>query len=334
MAFANSSVTDLIATGIDSRTGEIANNVLGANPVLSVLKAKGRVKTASGGIQIMEELSFNANPNAGAYEGNDTLPTAAADVISGALYDWKQYAAGVVITGREQMINSGKEGLIDLLESRIQVAEDSLANIIDTDMLGDGTNWGGKSIGGLKYMLQAAAKASQTTTVGGIDKTTQTFWRHYYATAATSDTTGALLRLELGKVFAQTSRGNEAPDVVLLGSTLWSRFLQGAQSLQRFSDPVTAAFGFNSMKHMNADIFLLGGAPGVGAYDYTTTADALSAYVLNTKWLRWRPHAKRNFVSLGKRDSTNQDASVQFIGFMGNLTCRGMQFQGRFLSSD
>ena len=334
MAFANSSVSDLIATGIDSRTGEIADNVLGSNPVLAVMKAKGRTKTASGGIQIMEELSFNSNPNGGAYEGSDILPTAPADVISGALYDWKQYACAVTITGREQMINSSKEGLLDLLDERMEVAEDTMANFIDTGLLGDGTGYGGKAIGGLKYMMEANVKASQTTTVGGIDKTTQAFWRHYYATSATSDTTGALIRSNLNTAFANVSRGKDQPDVVLLGSTLWTRHLQGAQALQRFSDPNTAAFGFNSLKYLNADVFLMGGAPGVGGYDYTTSADTLTAWILNTKWLRWRPHAQRNFVSGGKRESANQDMAVNYLLFMGNLTCRGMQFQGRFLSSD
>ena len=68
MAFANTAISDLAATGIDSRTGEIANNVLGNNPLLANLKKKGRVKTTSGGVTIVEELSFTTNPNGGAYD--------------------------------------------------------------------------------------------------------------------------------------------------------------------------------------------------------------------------------------------------------------------------
>jgi hypothetical protein len=207
-SFANSNVSDLIATGIDSRTGEIADNVSGANPVLAVLKAKGRIKTISGGNQILEELSFNANPNGGAYDGYDPLPTAPADVISGAVYDWKQYAVAVNISGKEQMQNSGKEALLDLLEERITVAEDTLGNLIDAGVFGDGTGYGGKAIGGLQYLLEAAAKASQNDVVGGIDKAAQSFWRNYYATSSTNDTTGALARAELNKAYAETSRGN------------------------------------------------------------------------------------------------------------------------------
>lgn len=58
MAFANSSVTDLIAAGIESRTGEIANNVESNNILLAVLRKNGRIKPVSGGTQIFQELSF------------------------------------------------------------------------------------------------------------------------------------------------------------------------------------------------------------------------------------------------------------------------------------
>ena len=88
---------------------------------------------------------------------------------------------------------------------------------------------------------------------------------------------------------------------------------------------------------MGADVFLLAGAPGdgVSSYAYTSsTADTRAAYVLNSKFLKFRPHTKRNFVSGEKKPSFNQDGWTVPILFMGNMTCRGMQFQGRFLSSD
>ena len=43
MAFANSSVSDIIATTIQSRSGELADNVTNNNPLLLKLKSKGNV---------------------------------------------------------------------------------------------------------------------------------------------------------------------------------------------------------------------------------------------------------------------------------------------------
>jgi len=324
MAFANTAISDLAATGIDSRTGEIANNVLGNNPLLANLKKKGRVKTASGGVTIVEELSFTTNPNGGAYDGYDPLPTAPADVISAAQYDWKQYACPVIISGKEQMINSGKEALIDLLDSRIGVAEDTMANLIETGLYGDGTGFGGKALTGLGAIVEATATGSQTRTVGQISRTNYAFWRSYYATTSTA--TAALLQAAMNTAYSSLTRGADAPDIEIAGAGMWGEYLASLQAIQRFTDPNSAALGFASLKHMNADFYLGGGIGGVVGTD--------TILFLNTKYLRWRPHAQRNFVSLGKRESTNQDAAVTILAFMGNLTCRGSQFQGRFVSSD
>ena len=57
-----------------------------------------------------------------------------------------------------------------------------------------------------------------------------------------------------------------------------------------------------------------------------------AAYVLgalNTDYIFWRPHRDRNFVPIGgERQSVNQDAIVKLIGWAGNLTMSGSQFQG------
>jgi len=324
MAFANSSISDLIATGIDSRTGEIADNVLGNNPILANLKKKGRVKTVSGGNTIMEELSFAQNPNGGAYDGYDPLPMAPADVISAAQYDWKQYAVPVVVSGKEMMQNSGKEALLDLVESRLDVAESTMANIIETGLYGDGTGYGGKALTGLGAIVEATATASQTSTVGGISRTTWSFWRSYYATATTA--TAANLQSAMNTMYAGLTRGADYPDLWILGSEMWGEYVASLQAIQRFTDPSSANLGFSTLKFMNSDVYLGGGIGGVVA--------AKHILALNTKYLRWRPHARRNFVSLDPRNAWNQDAEGRILAFMGNLTCRGSQFQGRFVSSD
>ena len=52
--------------------------------------------------------------------------------------------------------------------------------------------------------------------------------------------------------------------------------------------------------------------------------------MLNTNFLKFKTHKDRNFgpVAPEVRASVNQDASVQMVGWMGNLTCSGAQFQG------
>ena len=74
---------------------------------------------------------------------------------------------------------------------------------------------------------------------------------------------------------------------------------------------------------MDADVVLDGGIGGA--------ATASTAYFLNTDYIHYRPHAKRNMVPLSpnRRYATNQDAEVQILAWAGNLTTSGGMFQGR-----
>jgi hypothetical protein len=58
MAFANSAITDIVATTIQNRSGVLADNVLLNNPLLLRLKGKGNVRPFSGGNVILEELMY------------------------------------------------------------------------------------------------------------------------------------------------------------------------------------------------------------------------------------------------------------------------------------
>lgn len=316
MAFPN--VSDIVATSIEARSGKIADNVTKNNALLSLLKQKGKIRTVAGGRLIYEELSFAENGNGGWYSGYDTLPTAAQDVISAAEFSWKQYAVPVTISGLEELQNSGKEGLIDLLSSRLEVAEATMANALCDGLYSDGTGSGGKEITG----LDAAVPQDPTTgTYGGINRATYSFWRSQVLDPA-STPTSSTIQGHMNTLWASCVRGSDRPDIILAGSTIWGTFMASMQPLQRFSDANMASLGFENVKFMNAPVVLDG---GIGGF-----ATATDMYFLNTRYLSFRPHKDRNMVAIGKkRTAVNQDATVEILGWAGNLTCSGAQFQGR-----
>lgn len=324
MAFANSSISDIIATTIQSRSGVIADNVTKNNALLARLKQRGNVKPFSGGNVILQELSFAENGNAAWYSGYETLNIAAQDVISAAQYDIKQIAVPVTISGLEQLQNAGKEQMIDLLEARMAVAESTMANYIAQGIYSDGTGFGGKTITG----LQAQVPTDPTTgTVGGINRATWSFWRSKVFDATTDGgaaTTAANIQTYLNRLWAQLVRGQDRPDLVIMDNTYWGLFTASLQAIQRFTSSQDANLGFVSMKYMDADVILDG---GIGGF-----MSAQEAYMLNTKYIMFRPHRDRNMVPLspGQRYSVNQDASVQIMAWAGNLTASGLQFQGKF----
>ena len=316
MAFANSSVTDIIATTIEKRSKKIADNVTKNNALLSRLQQKGKSRPFSGGRLIYEELSFAENGNAGYYSGYDLLPVAAQDVISAAQFDIKQAACPVVISGLELLQNTGAEQMIDLLSSRIDVAESTMKNLIANGIYSDGTGSGGKQITGLDA---AVPLANTTGTYGGINRATWTFWQNKIKNSANTNT----IQADMNTLWASLVRGNDRPDLIVMDGTIWQAYVASLQALQRFTDAGSASLGFPTVKFMDADCVLDG---GIGGNCPTGTA-----FFLNTNYIHYRPHSARNFVSLSpnKRYSINQDAEVQILAWAGNLTCSGTQFQGR-----
>lgn len=315
MAFPN--VSDIIATTIENRSRKIADNVTKNNALLQRLKQRGNTRTFSGGRLIYEELSYAENGNAGWYSGYDSLPVAASDVISAAQFDIKQAACPVTISGLEQLQNSGKEAMIDLMESRINVAESTMANLISGGLYSDGTGSSGKQITGLDAAIPLA---NTSGTYGGIDRSVWTFWQNKIKNDANLTT----LLASWNTLWATLVRGMDRPDLILVDNACWGTYVAALQANQRFTSPSVGEFGFPSIKYMDADVVLDG---GIGGYCGTNVA-----FFLNTKYLHYRPHASRNFVSLSpqKRYALNQDAEVQILAWAGNLTCSGAQFQGRF----
>ncbi len=319
LAFPNTTITDLVATTLAYRSKKIADNVTAHNAALTWLTEKGNAKPIDGGRTIYEPLLFAANGNGGFYSGYDTLPVTAQDVISGAEFSWKQYAVPVLISGLEEMENSGEEAVLDLLEGRMQGAEAAMANDLCTGIYSDGTGSGGKTITG----LDAAVPQDPTTgTYGGIDRSSaaNTFWRsQLYDPASTP--TATTIQQYMNILWSRTLRGTDQTDLILAGSTIWGTWMQSLQALQRFTEPAKAKLGFRTTQFMNADVVL----------DTVSGVVATDMYFLNTTFLKWRPHKRRNMVPLDpkRRYAVNQDASVQILAFMGNLTCSNAARQGR-----
>jgi len=323
MPFANPNYSDILATTIESRTKEIADNVTNNNALLKKLSMKGKIKTFSGGTKILQELSFAENANSGWYSGYDLLPVGVSDTLSAAEYDIKQAAVPVVISGLEQLQNSGKEAMIDLMESRLEVAEATLANLITSGLYSDGTGAGGKEVDGLNV---AVSLDPSVGTYGGIDPATFSFWRNAVSDQTAADAT--TIQGFWNRLWAQLVRGSDTPDIIMADNEAWTTYLDSLQNQQRFSNTEMADAGFANVQFMSAPVVLDG-----GIYNGTGTgAPVGTAFFLNCDYIHYRPHADRNMVPLSpnRRYATNQDAEVQILSWAGNLTTSGRQFQGRF----
>lgn len=327
MAFANSTVSDIIATTIQSRSGKLADNVTLNNAVLDRLRKRGNVRPFSGGNVILEEIMYNDSNtnNTNSYSGYETLNIAPNSPISAAQFSIAQYASAVTISGLEMLQNSSKEAIIDLLEGRVQVAEGQLLNRIQTDIYGNGTGNGGKNLTGL---AAAVADSPSTGVYGGINRATWDFWRNQ-SFSGVSDGGAAVSAANIQSYMTQLAiklvRGQDKADLIVADNNYYSLYVNSLQAIQRVTSAEEGAAGFASLKFYgggtSADV-VLGG--GIG-----NQATANHMWFLNTNYIYFRPHTDRNFAPIGgERQSVNQDAVVKLIGWAGNMTSSGPQFSG------
>ena len=319
----NSNYNDIFTTTIENRTKKLADNVTKNSALLDRLNKKGKIRPYDGGSKILEELEYGEGTFIW-YNGYDSINHSPKQLFSTAEYAMKLCAVPVAISGEEQLINSGRERMIDLFQKRIENAEKTMKNKLAAAVYSDGTGSSGKEIGGLKLLV---ADDPTSGTVGGINRATSgnEFWRNQAKTYNTALTTSTI-RAAMDDLYLKCCRGTDKPDLIVADDVLYSLFEQSLTALQRFSDPKVAEAGFTSLKYKGADVIFDGGQGGA--------CPAGHMYFLNTDYLYLRPHRDRNMKVIGgDRMAINQDAIYKLIGWAGNLTASNAKLQGVLVDS-
>lgn len=324
----NLNYSDIVATTIENRSRELADNVSIHSALLQRMKSRGNIDPISGGYKIVEELEYAENQSFKWYNGFDTVDVQPQEVFSAAEYDLKMAVISVVISGQEQLMNSGKERFIPLLKKKVMNAENSFNNNLVRSLFSDGTGFGGRQIGGLQALI---ASNPTTGTVGNINRANWTFWQNQRFRGVTDGgaaVTSANIQSYMTQLCYRLVRNTDFPDMIVFDTVYHNLYVQSLQPNFRITTNDTTGAGFKSLKFYaigsDADVIYAGNGVGM---------PASTGYFINTKYLRLRPHADRNMVKIGgDRQPTNQDAIVQLLGWAGNLTCSNMALQGTLIA--
>ena len=311
----NPNITEIITTTLRNRSKELADNVTNHNALLRRLNDRGNRKPATGRT-IVQELDYAANETTKFYGGYETLDTSEQDVLTAAEFDWKLLSGTVVMSGEEQVKNSGKEALLDLLEGRINNLKRSLMNTLATSLYSDGTGDGGKEIGGLQLLVQDDPTSSES--IGGINQATSTFWQNqiYDFSVESVTSSSSTMQSAMNKLYLRCIRGQDNPDFGVADEVYYTYFWESLQANQRFGDANTGEAGFMALKYRGMDVF------------YDDQCPASHMYFLNTEYLKMRYHPDRDFVPGEARTSTNQDAMIVPIFWAGNMCVSNRARQG------
>lgn len=325
----------VLSMALEDRASGYQDLVSNSNALLAVMRRKGLWKEYSGP-RIRETLQI-AKPDGQWYSGYDFLNNAPIELFNDAYFTPKMVAVPVTLSLEEILNNAGSNQVMDVMESYIEAAERSLRDLMDEAIHSDGTADGGKQLGGLKV---AVPTVTNSGVYGGISRVDHAIWRtstfdaHTAFTGIGTQVTKDTIRPMLNVIMTQRSRGRRGADLLLMSPEHYAAYDAATVAIQRINDENSLGkLGFTSLKYYGAgrtaEIVQDG---GIGS-----NMPANTTYGLETDSLRLRYNPNRNFSKLFEGEGMkpiNQDAIVQYIGWMGELTQVNPLFQWKLIDSN
>ncbi|RUX96152.1 MULTISPECIES: phage major capsid protein [unclassified Mesorhizobium] len=325
---------EILSLALEDRSSGYQDLVSNSCALLHVLQSKGKFKEYSGP-RIRERLLYTKTGSAVWYNGFGFLNPVPTELFNDAEYTPKMVAVAITLANEDILNNEGENQLLDMMESHIAAAESELEDEVDISLHGNGTRFGGRELGGLQL---AVPTVNNSGTYAGIDRGANAIWRtsvfdaNSFATDIGTQVTATTVRPMLNRIMTQRARGKKAADLLLMSAEHYAAYDAATVAIQRVNDVSgLGKLGFTSLKYFgagrSADIVLEG---GIGS-----NMPANTTYGLDTDNLWVRYHPERNFNKIGKAMvPINQDAVVQYIGFMGEVTMTNPLFQWKFYDSN
>jgi hypothetical protein len=332
----NANFTTILSTTLNNYRKQLTDNIFGDRPLSMWLMEKKRTRMLEGGVKIVEPLIY-ASGQAGAYSGYDQLTITPQAGLTAAEYDWRQLYGTIAISGIEEAQNNGKAAILNLLEAKIMQAEETLKDVVNSQLFGDGTGVGVQGTAnqawlGLDALISGMDQGGTparvgVATAGGINGATSAYWNSVIA----GDADGTATDLSLAALttpYNTASKGNDKPDVGFTTQTLFEAYEALLVPSVRRSHGKSADAGFDNLLFKGKPLF------------YDDDCPAGNVFFINSKYLTLVGHKDRWFKNSGFTEntasahatsgaSTVTDARYAMITAYGNLTCRNRARQAR-----
>jgi hypothetical protein len=273
----------LMSSTLENVRSSFADNIWNGRPLHRWLFEKGRKRMVDGGTEIVEPLVY-AEGNTSFYGEDDIIEVQKTAGHSAASFPWAGLYGTVFITGREKLMNSGKEQAINLLEARVTQAEETMKSALSVAAFAD-TPATADTMLGLGYLINNAA-GDAGADVGNIDSTVNAFWNSTVVDG-TAYTTGEQVRkgIRTARNTASDS-GNDRCDAAFTDLSTYEAVEDSFQAQVRYEDVNSANAGFENVEVSKMPLF----------WDFDCTAGTV--FGINSKYLqivghkdRWMEHS-------------------------------------------
>jgi hypothetical protein len=328
----------ILSTTMHNYHKTLTDNIFNTVPLLQYYRSSGRVKTINGGISIVEPI-MHVEGDAGSYAEWDQVVVTPKETATSAQFPWKQIYATIAISGLEEAQNNGKEQIINLLESKILQAEETLKKRLNGQLFGTAATPTVKDFLSLLYIVD------DTAALGGITPTApDDYWKSYVKNVGAQNAAG--LEAALRDAYNATSdAGPDRVDAIFTNPYGFGSYEATLTPQVRYTDTDKANLGFQNLMFKDVPIMWDFQCPGTIGGTAQAPTGAVSAttgifFGLNSKYVGLKIHSDRNFkqspftdnlsgsvastatAGVGAASANALDARVSFITTYGNQTTR------------
>lgn len=311
----------LFSTTLQNYQPTLVDNIFKDLVLLNHMNSGGRVVMEEGGTQIVEPVLYEENTTAASYADYDNILLTPQEGITSAIYNWKQIAASIAISGIEEAKNRGTEAIIKLLNAKIMQAEMSIKKLVNDQLLSSNDG----ATNPLEFNGIGGFAGSLNTAIGGIDAATESWWN---PTIPAGIQNATLSLVNMANVYNNASKGNDTPDIIITTEPLFSKYESLLTPNVRYQDVAKANAGFQNLMFKQTPVVYDLAMPG-------NQSSNASMYFLNTKYLKLTGMNGHWFTSTPFQQGTvaQKDARYAIVLAYGQLTCSNRSRQG-YLSAD
>jgi len=270
----------------------VAMEIVQSNPLLWHMYRQGSV-VYEGGTECRVPVVLTESQNVGAIGTYATFATTPEDGPDKARFPtWYKNRASMVIDNTELAQNRGKYQIVNLLQAKQSISKISMINDLSRQMYADGgaeTGTAGANtleLNGLNSMIEFAAAAAQTQTVGGINKlgsaagNTYANWVNQYQ-AMTAFGTDGLDAWE--QCYMDCSSRGSHPDLIVTSPTVYRFYKRLVAANQEERDKALWDQGFQNLLFEGTPVVPDPELDGTGRTFFLTTTGRRSVNDFNLK---------------------------------------------------
>lgn len=315
-------VSLIAGTVLPAWSENVTDNITSRNAYFRYLRNKDKqnpngrkgYRVVDGGREFRETIFGSTNSTFRGYADRATIDTTASEEVKEAQFAQKIIAGTINLSKLEDAQNMPAYQIHDLLETKMQIAEASMEEILGDSTLADGT-----TDTTLPGGLQAVCPTTDGS-YGTIDGSLLSYWRPQRDTSGvTAWNTSNSGLIKLDALYENCTRGEEHPDLIV--TTVAIKSLINIMNILRLTintnmNTESGNIGINDTYYRDAKVLADDNVPSG------------NLYLVNTRHFRFSVLRKGEFKTTKMKEPIDGLYSVMQMFVFCNFTCSQRRVQG------